>query len=154
MNAKTSPRLSLPPSAVAGFTLIEIMVVVVILGILASVVVPRIMDSPDRARVVKAQQDIRGLMTSLNLYRMDNHRYPTTDQGLEALVSPTNLPPEPVAYKAGGYLDALPADPWGRAYQYLSPGRHGEVDLYSLGADGQLGGEGVDADIGNWSADS
>ena len=137
-----------------GFTLIEVMVVVVILGILAAVIVPRIMDEPDRARVIKAKSDIRVLQSQLNLYKLDNFVYPTTDQGLEALVSKTAIPPEPPNWKQGGYLDRLPADPWGRPYQYLSPGQRGAVDIYSLGADGQLGGEGVNADIGSWNLDS
>lgn len=122
----------------AGFTLIEVMVVVVILAILATVVVPRIMDRPDQARVTKAQQDIRAIESALNLYRLDNFRYPSTDEGLEALVPK--------------YLDRMPEDPWGQGYLYLSPGEHGEYDVYSLGADGGEGGEGIDADIGNWNA--
>ncbi|MDX1606386.1 MAG: type II secretion system major pseudopilin GspG [Candidatus Competibacterales bacterium] len=138
----------------AGFTLIEVMVVVVILGILAAVVVPRIMDRPDEARVVKARNDIRVLQTQLNLYKLDNFTYPSTDQGIEALVERPSGQPEAPNWKSGGYLDRLPKDPWNRPYQYLSPGQHGEFDLYSLGADGQLGGEGNDADIGNWNLDS
>jgi len=122
----------------AGFTLIEVMVVVVILAILATVIVPRIMDRPDQARVTKAQQDIRAIAAALNLYRLDNFRYPSTDEGLEALIPK--------------YLDSPPEDPWGNQYFYLSPGEHGEFDVYSLGADGSEGGEGTDADIGNWSA--
>lgn len=133
-----------------GFTLIEIMVVVVILAILATVVVPKIIDRPDEARITKAKQDIRALESALNLYKLDNFTYPTTDQGLEALSSRPDLPPEPPKYKAGGYVERLPQDPWGRDYLYLSPGEHGAVDIYSLGADGQPGGEGAEADIGNW----
>ena len=121
-----------------GFTLIEVMVVVVILAILATVVVPRIMDRPDQARVTKAQQDIRAIEAALNLYRLDNFRYPTTDENLDMLVP--------------RYLDRVPDDPWGNTYFYLSPGEHGEFDIFSLGADGTEGGEGVDADIGNWNA--
>ena len=135
----------------SGFTLIEVMVVVVILSILAAIVVPRIMDRPDQARIVKAKQDIRSLEAALNLYRLDNFNYPTTEQGLEALVSPPSAPPEAPNWKEGGYLDRLPKDPWGNDYQYLSPGEHGAFDLYSLGADGQPGGEGAAADIGNWN---
>ena len=120
-----------------GFTLIEVMVVVVILAILATVVVPRIMDRPDQARVTRAQQDIRAVEAALNLYRLDNFRYPSTDDGLEALVPK--------------YLDSLPEDPWGNRYLYLSPGEMGEFDVYSYGADGAEGGEGVDKDIGNWN---
>ncbi|RMG52639.1 MAG: type II secretion system protein GspG [Gammaproteobacteria bacterium] len=133
-----------------GFTLIEIMVVVVILSILAALVVPRIMSRPDEARIAKAKQDIRALESALKLYRLDNYRYPTTDQGLEALVTRPSIPPEPRNWKEGGYIDRLPNDPWGNPYQYLSPGEHGEFDLYTLGADGAPGGEGVNADIGNW----
>lgn len=133
-----------------GFTLIEVMVVVVILSILAAVVVPRIMDNPDKARVVKAKQDIRVLKNQLDLYRLHSFRYPTTEQGLEALVQ---KPTDAAHWQEGGYLDKLPKDPWGKAYQYLSPGQHGEIDIYSLVADGQPGGENVDADIGNWNLD-
>lgn len=130
----------------AGFTLIEIMVVVVIIGLLAAVVVPRVMDRPDEARIAKARQDIRALEAALNLYRLDNYNYPTTDQGLEALVEkPTD--PEPPKYKEGGYVDRLPKDPWQRPYLYLSPGEHGEYDVYSLGKDGVPSED----DIGNWN---
>ena len=131
-----------------GFTLIEVMVVVVILGILAAIVVPRVMDRPDAARITKAKQDIRAIESSLNLYKLDNFVYPTTDQGLEALVSKPEGSPEPRNWKP--YMDRLPKDPWGNDYQYLSPGVKGEVDIFSLGADGQPGGEGVNADVGNW----
>ncbi|RRQ21468.1 type II secretion system major pseudopilin GspG [Thiohalobacter thiocyanaticus] len=129
-----------------GFTLIEIMVVVVILGILAAVVVPRIMSRPDEARIVKARADIQALESALNLYRLDNYTYPTTDQGLEALVEkPTS--PEPPRWKEGGYLDRMPRDPWQRPYQYLNPGQHSEIDIFSLGPDGRPN---TDDDIGNW----
>lgn len=134
-----------------GFTLIEIMVVVVILGILAAVVVPRIMDRPDDARIAKARQDIRVLESSLNLYKLDNFYYPTTQQGLEALVKPPSGEPEARNWKSGGYIQSLPKDPWGNEYQYLNPGVRGEIDLFSLGADGRPGGEGAAADIGNWN---
>ena len=133
-----------------GFTLIEIMVVVVILGILAAVVVPRIMDRPDEARVTKAKQDIRVLESSLNMYKLDNFSYPTTQQGLDALVAKPSGEPEPKNYNAGGYVQKLPKDPWGNPYQYLQPGVKGEIDIFSLGRDNRPGGEGVDADIGNW----
>jgi len=136
-----------------GFTLIEVMVVVVILGILAAVVVPRIMDRPDEARIVKAKNDLRVLKSALDLYKLDNFQYPTTDQGLEALVALPDVPPEPRNWKDGGYLERLPRDPWGNPYQYLQPGQYGTLDIYSLGADGQPGGEGSDADIGNWNLD-
>lgn len=134
-----------------GFTLIEIMVVVVILGILAAIVVPKVMDRPDTARIVKAKQDIRALESALNLYRLDNYLYPSTDQGLSALVERPAGTPEARNWKTGGYVDRLPKDPWGNDYQYLSPGTRGEVDIFSLGADGRPGGEGVAADIGSWN---
>jgi general secretion pathway protein G len=131
-----------------GFTLIEIMVVVVILGILAALVVPKVMSRPDEARMVAARQDIGALMQALKLYRLDNKRYPSTEAGLQALSS------KPAAgadnWKAGGYIEKLPNDPWGQPYQYLNPGLHGEIDVFSFGADGAAGGEGADADIGNW----
>ncbi|MBV1915805.1 MAG: type II secretion system major pseudopilin GspG [Pseudomonadales bacterium] len=134
-----------------GFTLIEIMVVVVILGILASVVVPRIMDRPDTARITKARLDIQSLEGVLNQYRLDNFVYPSTEQGLEALVEKPSGDPEPSNWNKGGYIKSLPNDPWNRPYLYLSPGEKGDFDLYSLGADGQSGGEDANADIGNWS---
>jgi general secretion pathway protein G len=136
----------------SGFTLIEVMVVVVILGILAAIVVPRIMSRPDEARVVKAQQDIRAIGAALDLYKLDNFSYPTTDQGLEALVKRPVQMPNGAKWREGGYLARLPMDPWGNAYQYLRPGQHGgDYDLYSLGADGTPGGEGVNQDFGNWN---
>ncbi|WP_399354197.1 type II secretion system major pseudopilin GspG [Thiohalorhabdus denitrificans] len=131
-----------------GFTLIELMVVVVILGILAAVVVPRVMDRPAQARVTAAKNDIRAIQSALDMYKLDNHRYPTTDQGLEALVEEPTSDPEPPNWN--GYLDQVPKDPWGNPYQYLNPGKHGEVDIVSLGADGREGGEGENADIGSW----
>jgi len=137
----------------SGFTLIEVMVVIVILGILASVVVPRIMDRPDTARITKAKQDIRTLESALNLYKLDNFSYPTTDQGLDALANKPSGSPEPRNWKEGGYIQRLPKDPWGNPYQYLNPGVHGSIDIYSLGADGQDGGEDVNTDIGNWNMD-
>lgn len=137
----------------SGFTLIEIMVVIVIIGILASLVVPRIMDEPDKAKVVKAKADVRALENALNLYRLDNFHYPSTDQGLDALVEKPGGTPEPRNWKQGGYVARLPKDPWGYPYQYLNPGQHGQIDIYSLGADGQPGGEGFNADIGNWDSE-
>jgi len=119
-----------------GFTLIEVMVVVVILSILAAVIVPKVMDRPDTARAVKAKTDIRALESALNLYKLDNFNYPTTEQGLEALVPK--------------YIDRLAIDPWGKPYLYLSPGLHGDFDVYTLGADGVQGGTEKNADIGNW----
>lgn len=129
-----------------GFTLIEVMVVVVILGILAAVLVPKVMDRPEQARKTKASQDIRAIEAALNLYKLDNYVYPTTDQGLEALIDrPTS--PEPPNWKEGGYLDRMPLDPWKQPYQYLSPGTHGSIDIYSLGPDQQPSED----DIGNWT---
>ena len=133
-----------------GFTLLEVMVVVVILGILAALVVPKIISRPDDARVVAAKQDIASLMQALKLYRLDNQRYPSTEQGLQALVVRPATAPIPPDWKAGGYLDRLPRDPWGNPYQYLNPGLHGEFDIVSFGSDGEPGGEGNDADIGSW----
>lgn len=134
-----------------GFTLLEVMVVVVILGILAVLVVPKIISRPDEARVIAARQDIASLMQALKLYRLDNQRYPATEQGLQALAARPTTPPIPNNWKAGGYLERLPNDPWGNPYQYLNPGVHGEIDIFSFGADGAPGGEGNDADIGSWT---
>lgn len=133
-----------------GFTLLEVMVVVVILGILAVLVVPRIIGRPDEARVIAARQDVASTMQALRLYRLDNQRYPSTEQGLQALVVAPTAAPVPPNWNANGYLDRLPKDPWGQPLRYLNPGEHGEIDVYSLGADGQPGGEGHDADIGSW----
>ena len=144
-------RLSVPRPASAGFTLLEIMVVVVILGILAALVAPNVIRRIDDANVTKVKQDIRALETALNLYRMDNFRYPTTEQGLQALVKQPN-DPNIRNWKPGGYVRSLQKDPWGNDYAYISPGtRGGDYDLYTLGADNQQGGEGTDADIGNWN---
>lgn len=134
-----------------GFTLLEVMVVVVILGILATLVVPKIISRPDEARVIAAKQDIASLLQALKLYRLDNQRYPTTEQGLQALVTKPSTTPLPSNWKNGGYIERLARDPWGHPYQYLNPGVRGEIDVFSLGADGAPGGEGNDADIGSWS---
>lgn len=133
-----------------GFTLIEIMVVVVIMGILAALVVPKLMGRTDDARVTAARQDIATIMQALKLYKLDNQRYPTTDQGLQALTEKPTSGPEARGWKSGGYIDKLPKDPWGNPYHYLSPGIKGEIDVFSYGADGQAGGTGNDADIGSW----
>lgn len=130
-----------------GFSLIEIMVVVVIVGVMAALIVPNLMDRPDQARAVAARQDIGTLMQALKLYRLDNGRYPSAQEGLSALTGAGQ------SGQATGrsYLDRLPNDPWGAPYQYLNPGVHGEIDVFSFGADGQAGGEGRDADIGSWA---
>lgn len=133
-----------------GFTLIEIMVVVVILGILAALVVPQVMSRPDQAKVTVAQGDIKAIAAALDMYRLDNHVYPSTQQGLEALVKKTSGMPEAKNWNKDGYLKRLPVDPWGNPYQYLAPGSQGPFDLYSLGADGKEGGSENAADIGNW----
>jgi len=133
-----------------GFTLIEIMVVIVILGVLAALVVPRVLERPDEARVVAARSDLAAIVAALKLYRLDNQRYPTAEQGLNALVVKPEQPPLPPNWKAGGYLERLPKDPWGRGYQYLNPGLKGEIDVFSFGGDGQPGGSGFDTDIGSW----
>jgi general secretion pathway protein G len=134
-----------------GFTLLEVMVVVVILGILAALVVPKIISRPDEARVIASKQDIASLMQALKLYRLDNQRYPTTEQGLQALVTrPASAPLAP-NWKSGGYVERLPRDPWGNPYHYLNPGVRGELDVFSMAADGAPGGEGNDADIGSWN---
>lgn len=132
-----------------GFTLIELMVVVVILAVLAGLVVPNLMDRPDEARLVKAKQDISAISSALKLYKLDNFNYPTTDQGLDALVSKPTDEPVPKNWKP--LLDNVPTDPWGNPYLYLSPGEHGAFDLFTYGADGVDGGEGVNATIGQWN---
>jgi general secretion pathway protein G len=137
-----------PPARARGFTLIEIMVVVVILGILAALIAPNVISRIDDAQTAKVRQDIRAIESALKLYRLDNFRYPTSDQGLEALVTP---PAD--GRKAEPYLDRMPKDPWDRPYQYASPGKQGDFDVFTLGRDGQEGGDGPDADIGNWSLD-
>jgi general secretion pathway protein G len=133
-----------------GFTLIEIMVVVIIIGLLAAIIGPQVMGRVDDAKITKVQSDVQAIESGLTLYKLDNFRYPTTEQGLRALVE---KPADPNVrnWKAPGYLKRLNKDPWGNDYQYASPGSHGEFDVFSLGADGQAGGEGADADIGNWS---
>jgi general secretion pathway protein G len=133
-----------------GFTLIEIMIVVTIMAILAAAIVPRLMDRPDAAKVSAAKAGIAVLRQQLQLYKLDNGFYPSTDQGLQALVARPGTNPLPANWKQGGYLERLPNDPWQRPYQYLNPGLKGEIDIFSLGADGQPGGEGAAADIGTW----
>jgi len=133
-----------------GFTLIEIMVVVVILGILAALVVPQVMSRPGQAKVTVAKGDIKAIAAALDMYKLDNFSYPSTQQGLEALVSRPSGSPQPRNWNADGYLKRLPKDPWGNEYQYLAPGTKGPYDLFSYGADGKPGGSELNADIGNW----
>ena len=144
-----------PVARSRGFTLIEIMVVVIIIGLLAAVIVPSVIGKVGEARVAKARQDIQAIGTALAMYRLDNFKYPTSDQGLKALIQ---QPADPTIrnWRKGGYIqDGSLKDPWGNDYQYVYPGTHGrEFDLYSFGADGQEGGEGEDADIGNWNLDA
>lgn len=137
-----------------GFTLLEIMIVVVIIGVLAALVVPNIVGRTHQAQVVRAKTDLQTLEGSLNLYKLDNFNFPSTEQGLEALVRQPGGDPPAKNWKSGGYVTKLPKDPWGNLYQYLSPGSHGKIDIFSLGADAQVGGEGEAADIGNWNADA
>lgn len=144
---KSTRAKSIERKSQQGFTLIEIMVVIVILGILAAMVVPRIMSRPEEARITKAKQDIRAVETALDLYKLDNFNYPTTEQGLEALVTQPTSPPVPKRYREEAYLKKVPTDPWQNPYQFLNPGEHGAIDIFSLGPDQQLS----DDDIGNWN---
>lgn len=137
-----------------GFTLLEILVVVFIIGILASLIVPNIIGRKDQAMIIAVKNDVRTLVGALKLYRLDNSVYPDTEQGLKALTQKPESGRAPQNWKSGGYIDRLPKDPWQLDYQYLNPGVHGEIDVFSLGADNQPGGEGNDADIGNWEATS
>ncbi|WP_373990006.1 type II secretion system major pseudopilin GspG [Duganella sp. BuS-21] len=133
-----------------GFTLIEIMVVVVIMGVLAALVVPKLISRTGESKVAAAKVDIATIMQALKLYKLDNQRYPTTEQGLQSLIEKPTGGPAANGWKAGGYVEKMPKDPWGNQYQYLSPGIKGEIDVFSYGADGQPGGTGDDADIGSW----
>ena len=141
------------PSAVrrrlsAGFTLIELMVVLVIIGVLAALIVPNVLNRADDARATAAKTDVNNLMQALKLYKLDNQRYPTAEQGLQALLVKPTTGSIPINWKS--YVDKLPNDPWGRPYQYLNPGIKGEIDVMSFGADGQAGGDGKNADVGSW----
>lgn len=152
MHALTRSAPPNPQHRDDGFSLLELMVVVVILSILALVIVPRVIDRPDQARAARAQSDIAAVSSAVQLYRLDNFRYPTTEQGLAALVNRPTTDPVPANWAESGYMDRLPVDPWGQAYQYLSPGVHDEnFDIFTYGADGVAGGSGADADIGSWA---
>ena len=154
MSTSARHRKALPAArgrARRGFTLIEIMVVIVILGVLAALIVPSVLSRTDDARIVAAKSDIASIRQALKLYKLDNLAYPTQAQGLQALVTKPTDPPIPLNWKPGGYLERLPDDPWGRPYHYLNPGLEGDVDVFTYGADGKPGGSGVDADIGSWN---
>lgn len=151
INIAPASRVSGTRSGEAGFSLLELMVVVVIMSILALVIMPRIIDRPDQARVARVKSDLAVLSGALKLYKLDNFRYPTTEQGLRALIDPPTTAPVPQNYAQNGYIDRLPVDPWGNEYQYLHPGVHDEIDIFTLGADGVSGGSGMDSDIGSWS---
>ena len=144
MQTQTSSK----PRRQSGFTLIELMVVLAIIGVLAALIVPNVLGRADDARITAARTDVGNLMQALKLYKLDNQRFPSTEQGLNALILKPTTEPVPGNWKP--YLDKLPKDPWGRPYQYLSPGIKGEVDVLSFGADGQAGGEGNNADLGSW----
>lgn len=137
----------------SGFTLLEIMVVVVIIGLLATLVLPRVLGRQEQAQIQKAKADIQALSSSLKLYKLDNFNFPSTQQGLEALISKPGGDPPANNWKTGGYVDRLPKDPWGNEYQYLSPGQNGEFDIWSYGSDGRQGGIESAADIGSWNLD-
>jgi general secretion pathway protein G len=141
-------KSSRPAAIVRGFTLIELMVVLVIIGVLAALIVPNVLDRADDARVTAARTDVHNLKQALKLYRLDNQRYPSAEQGLDALVRKPSVGTIPPNWRP--YLDKLPADPWGRPYQYVNPGVKDDIDVFSFGADGTVGGEGKDADIGSW----
>ena len=143
-----STILRLRRAVQAGFTLIELMVVLVIIGVLAALIVPNVLDRADDARATAARTDVNNLVQALKMYKLDNHRYPSGEQGLQALVAKPTAGQIPPNWKM--YLDKLPNDPWGRPYQYANPGVRGEIDVYSLGADGAVGGEGKNAEIGSW----
>lgn len=148
MQLKTTDNTPKTTLRVTGFTLLEMMVVIVILGILASLVVPNLLGSQDKANKQKAVSDINSLETSLTMYKMDNYTFPTTEQGLESLVTKTEIDPIPRRFQEDGYIRRLPQDPWGHDYQFLNPGEHGKIDIFSVGPDGEAG---TDDDIGNWN---
>jgi len=144
-------RKTKEPLQQQGFTLLEIMVVILIIGLLGTIVTPYVLDNLDTAKVEKAKADIHSIEQALDQYKLDNNDYPTTDQALESLLNKPTISPEPKNYRPSGYIKRLYQDPWGNDYHYLQPGEHGAFDLYSLGKDNQSGGEGLDADITNWA---
>ena len=137
-----------------GFTLIEMMVVVAIIGLLATLILPRVLGRQEQAQVEKAKADIQALSSAVKLYKLDNFNYPSTQQGLQALLTKPSGDPPANNWKQGGYIERLPKDPWGNDYQYLSPGQHGDYDIWSYGSDGKPGGQGTAADIGNWDSNA
>lgn len=151
LDARYRQQFFNPAHLLRGFSFIEILVVVAIMALMIAVVAPNIIGEVDEAAIVKAKADVQAVVTALNMYKLDNYNYPSTEQGLQALVSKPNGEPPAANWKTGGYLGALPKDPWGKDYQYIRPGQHGEIDVFSFGADGQPGGEGKDADFGNWA---
>ncbi len=154
VNSTNSSALALPEAKSIrkqqGFSLIEILVVLVIMGLLISIIAPNVLGRADEARVQKVFADFSAIETALRMYRLDNYVYPSSEQGLQALVDRPTLEPVPTNWKQDGYLEALPVDPWGNPYRYLSPGQNGQYDVFTFGADGTRGGEGQNADYGNW----
>jgi general secretion pathway protein G len=146
-----NPTAFRPRLTPRGFTLIELMIAVVIIGILAAIIAPNVIGRLTDAKVSAAKQDVATLVQTLTMYKLDNSRFPSGEQGLKALVEKPSIAPLPNNWRAGGYLPRLPNDPWGNPYQFANPGLHGDIDVYSFGADGKIGGEGEGADIGSWN---
>ena len=152
VHSETTAVIASRAAREAGFSLTEVLVVILIIGLLSTVVLVNVLPALDQGRATKVQADIKALESGLEQFRLDLARYPTTEQGLEALTSPPAGLSNPQRYRQGGYVKSVPLDPWGNEYQYLQPGENGPIDIYSMGADGRLGGEGQDADIGNWQS--